>query len=139
MPHPDRRPADKGFERLVIGHQFVETEPFDDEMVDQIAAQPVRAVEQFGEELCQAAVLVVDDADLPHPVTVARRERVADRLPERAFQMHRAELAKTLHQPVQVAPVGHQIEFNKRLDMPVARGQPDLPGFRQGLVDAGEQ
>ena len=100
------------------------------------AAQPFRPVEQLGDELRQPPVLVVDDADLAHPVAVARRERIADRLAQCAAQMHRAETAEPVHQPLEIAPVGQQVELDHRLGAPVARGEPDLAGLGQRLVDA---
>src|SRR5213075_336310 len=92
VPHADAGLADKGFERLVIGHQLVEGEALDDKPVDQITAQPLRPVEQLREELRQPPVLVVDDADLAHPVAVAGREWVGDDLGERTTQMHLTEM-----------------------------------------------
>src|SRR5207237_8847293 len=63
VPHADPGRADEGFERLVVGHQLVEAVPLDDVMVDQIAPQPLRSVDQLGDDLRLAPVLVVDHAD----------------------------------------------------------------------------
>ena len=139
MPDADRGLADEVFERLVVAHQLVEFIAFDDYLLDHHAPQPGRAVEQFGDDVGDHLVLGVDDADLAHPLGIARRERVAGRLAQCGADLHPAEPPERVHQPFEVAPIGQEVELDDRLGSPVARSKLDLAGFRKRLVDGSEQ
>ena len=50
-----------------------------------------------------------------------------------------AHHAEGLHQPLEVAPVGQQVELDQRLSAPVARGQLDLPALGGRVVDGDQE
>ena len=139
MPHADRRLAHEGFERLVVAHDLLEGKTFDDEIVDHVVAQRRRPVHQLCGDGGEDLVLGVDHADLAHAVGIGGRERLVGHRPERRAHLQRRHLAKAAHQPVEIAPVGQQVELDDRLFPRVARGELDLTGLRIGLVDEGEQ
>ena len=139
MPDADRGLAHECFERFVVVHHLVEGKSLDHEIVDHVAPECRRPVEQGGHRLGQPLVLGVDHADLAHPVAVGGGEGNVRHLPERISHLHRGHQLKTAHQPVEVALVGKQVELDDRLASPVARGELDLAGLGVGLVDEGEQ
>src|SRR6185312_15749562 len=95
------------------------------------------------EETCERrgdqAIARRDLAHLLDALAIARREGIDGRRLQRRAFLYPPGAAESVHQPVQVPPVGEQVELDDRLAPPIRRSEPDLPGFRIGLVDAEQQ
>ena len=115
MPDADRRLAHEGFEGFVVGHDLLEGKTLDDEIVDHVVAQRRRTIHQRCGNFREDLVPGVDHADLAHAIGIGGRERLVGYRPERRAELQRGHLAEAAHQPVEIAPVGQQVELDDRL------------------------